>query len=172
MAFDIIAQLGLGGPIMVPIGVFSVLGVMSFLERLWNLPRSSRLGKEELEVLIQKVHTHRDRHNLLEEKGRQLVGALEKQTFLIGVTATVSPMLGLLGTVFGMIITFQDIQTAGVGDAGALAGGISQALITTFAGLSVGIPALIAHRWLQREIDVIALEWEAFCRQKLEEYDQ
>ena len=172
MAFEIIAQLGAGGPIMIPIGVLSVLGLMSFLERLWNLPRSSRKGREELEVLIGKIVGHTERQNLLEEKGRQLVGDLEKKTFLLGITATVSPMLGLLGTVLGMIITFQDIQTSGVGDASALAGGISQALITTLAGLSVGIPALIAHRWLQREIDVIALGWEAFCREKLQEHEQ
>ena len=172
MTVDMIAQLGLGGPVMIPIGVFSVLGLMSFLERLWNLPRSRQTGKEELEQFIPTIVAHPDRQILLEEKGRQLVGALEKKTFLLSVTATISPMLGLLGTVLGMIITFQDIQTAGVGDAGALAGGISQALITTFAGLCVGIPALIAYRWLLREIDSIALEWEAFCRKILEKYSQ
>ena len=67
-----------------------------------------------------------------------------------------------------MIVTFQDIEVAGVGDPAALAGGISQALVTTFAGLCVGIPALIAHRWVLREIDDMALDWEQSCRELLD----
>jgi biopolymer transport protein ExbB len=168
MDLDIIEQLRSGGPVMIPIGLLSLLGLMSFLERLWNIPRSRYQGKEELRSFITSTASHSDQLILLEERGRQLIGALRKKTFLLGVTATISPMLGLLGTVLGMIITFEDIQQAGVGDATALAGGISQALVTTFAGLCVGIPALIAHRWLLREIDDIGLDWEGFCRTELE----
>lgn len=168
MDLEIIEQLRSGGPVMIPIGLFSLLGLMSFLERLWNIPRSRYRGKENLRSYISSTLGHSDQLILLEERGRQLVGDLRKKTFLLGVTATVTPMLGLLGTVLGMIITFEDIQQAGVGDATALAGGISQALVTTFAGLCVGIPALIAHRWLLREIDDIALDWESCCRAELE----
>jgi biopolymer transport protein ExbB len=168
MELDIIEQLRSGGPVMIPIGFFSILGLMSLLERMWNIPRSRYQGKEDLRSYISKTLGHRDQLILIEERGRQLVGELRKKTFLLSVTATVTPMLGLLGTVLGMIITFEDIQHAGVGDATALAGGISQALVTTFAGLCVGIPALIAHRWLLREIDDIALDWEACCRAELE----
>ena len=72
-------------------------------------------------------------------------------------------MLGLLGTVIGMIKVFSVIVTAGVGDPGVLAGGISEALITTAAGLTVAIPSLIFHRHLKRKIDdlVVAMEQEA-----------
>ena len=168
MAVDILSHLIAGGPVMIPIGVLSVLGLMSTLERAWNLPKSRRKGKEELKTLVLESIRRDDRLVFLEEKGRQLVGRQMKKTFLLGVTATVAPMLGLLGTVLGMIVTFQDIQVAGVGDPAALAGGISQALVTTFAGLCVGIPALIAHRWVLREIDDIALDWEESCRELLD----
>lgn len=168
MNWEWIEQLQAGGPVMVPIGILSVLGLMSLLERVWSLPRSRYQGKDELRTYAQQTMGRDDQLLLLEEKGRQLVGALHKRTFLLGIVASVAPMLGLLGTVLGMIVTFSDIQEVGVGDAGALAGGISQALMTTFAGLCVGIPALVAHRWVLREIDDIALEWEESCRAELE----
>ena len=103
----------------------------------------------------------------LEEEAHQYIAKFERRTFLLGITASVAPMLGLLGTVLGMIITFDDIQNSGIGDAKSLAGGISQALITTFSGLAVGIPSLIAHRWLLKELDRKALELEVFCRAQL-----
>ena len=69
-------------------------------------------------------------------------------------------MLGLLGTVVGMIKVFSAITTAGVGDPTVLAGGISEALITTAAGLCVAIPALIFHRHLNTKVDRYALQME------------
>ena len=122
MAVDILSHLIAGGPVMIPIGILSVLGLMSALERAWNLPKSRKKGKEELKRLVLESLSRDDRLVFLEEKGRQLVGRQMKKTFLLGVTATVAPMLGLLGTVLGMIVTFQDIQVAGVGDPAALAG--------------------------------------------------
>ena len=73
---------------------------------------------------------------------------------------SVSPFVGLLGTVWGMILTFDVIQSEGLGSIAGLAGGVSQALITTWAGLSVGIPALIAHRWLLSRVDKLSLQFE------------
>jgi biopolymer transport protein ExbB len=72
----------------------------------------------------------------------------------------ISPLLGLLGTVIGMIEVFAAIVSAGVGNPGVLAGGISKALITTAAGLSVAIPALVFHRYLGSKVDRLALEME------------
>ncbi|MAA79599.1 MAG: biopolymer transporter ExbB [Deltaproteobacteria bacterium] len=168
MKWELVEQLQTGGPVMIPIAILSVLGLMSLLERVWSLPRSRYQGKEELRTYVRKTMEREEQLQLLEEKGRQLVGMLHKKTFLLGIVASVAPMLGLLGTVLGMIVTFSDIQEVGVGDAGALAGGISQALMTTFVGLCVGIPALVAHRWVLREIDDIALDWEESCRAELE----
>ena len=77
--------------------------------------------------------------------------------------AAITPLLGLLGTVIGMIKVFAAIQLEGTGNAAVLAGGISEALITTAAGLSVAIPSLFFHRYFQRKIDelVIYMEQEA-----------
>lgn len=83
---------------------------------------------------------------------------LESGLSLLGLTAAVAPLLGLLGTVTGMIKTFQVISLYGAGDARALSGGISEALVTTEFGLVVAIPALLAHAWLNRRARRIAIE--------------
>ena len=96
----------------------------------------------------------------VEEVGRRELAEMEKHTEVVGTVAAVAPLLGLLGTVLGMILTFEVIQDQGLGVVSSLAGGISQALITTFAGLSVGIPALIGHRYLLTRVDGLALDLE------------
>lgn len=97
---------------------------------------------------------------LAEEVGRRESAELERFTGVVGIVASVAPLLGLLGTVWGMIQTFDVIQANGMGDIGRMAGGISTALVTTFGGLSVGIPALIGHRYLLSRVDELTLELE------------
>jgi len=96
----------------------------------------------------------------LEESGRHVVHSLERYLNMLGTIATITPLLGLLGTVVGMIEVFTAIMTQGVGNAGALAGGISQALLTTATGLSIAILSLIFHRHFQRKIDGLAIDLE------------
>jgi len=97
---------------------------------------------------------------ILEEIGRQEVAHLERFVGILGVVAAVSPLLGLLGTVIGMIEVFQVISIEGVGKADILAGGISKALNTTAAGLSVAIPALVAYRIFESRINSFVIEIE------------
>ncbi len=97
---------------------------------------------------------------ILEEVGRQEVAHLERFVGVLGVVAAVSPLLGLLGTVIGMIEVFQVISLEGVGKANILAGGISKALNTTAAGLSVAIPALVAYRLFEARVNSFVLEIE------------
>ncbi len=99
----------------------------------------------------------------IEEAASKVVHDLERFVGVLGTIAAVTPLLGLLGTVFGMIEVFNAIMIKGSGNAGVLAGGISQALITTAAGLCVAIPAMIVHRYFQRHIDylVVTMEEEA-----------
>lgn len=96
----------------------------------------------------------------IEEVGRREAAEMERYVPVLGTIASISPLLGLLGTVGGMILTFQVIQDEGLGNVGSLAGGISQALISTFAGLSVGIPALVANRYLLARVDDLVIELE------------
>ena len=99
----------------------------------------------------------------LEDAGRHVVHELERFLNTLGTIAGVSPLLGLLGTVTGIIKAFNAIQAGGMGDPRALSGGIAEALITTAAGLMVAIPALIAYRYLRGKVDriVIAMEKDA-----------
>lgn len=92
---------------------------------------------------------------------------LERHLTSLGVIASVAPLLGLLGTVVGMIRVFAVLMLDDAGDPKALAGGISEALITTAAGLTVAIPALIFHRFLLRRVDDLALELEREAAQLL-----
>jgi biopolymer transport protein ExbB len=96
----------------------------------------------------------------IEDIGRHEAHGLERFLNSLGTIAVVSPLIGLLGTVFGMIEVFNVISVEGLGKAGALAGGISQALVTTAAGLLVAIPSLIAHRYLRRRVDTLVIEME------------
>jgi len=88
----------------------------------------------------------------VEDAGRHAVHSMEKPLNWLSVIAEVSPLLGLLGTVIGMIKVFAAINANGVGDAAHLASGISQALITTAAGLVVAIPAMLFHRHFKTKI--------------------
>ena len=97
----------------------------------------------------------------IEEAGRHVVHDLERYLNTLGTIAAITPLLGLLGTVIGMIKVFAAITTSGVGDPQALSGGISQALLTTAAGLCVAIPALIVYRYLRGRIDELVVGMEA-----------
>lgn len=96
----------------------------------------------------------------LEEVGRQEVAGLERFVDTLGTIAGVSTLLGLLGTISGMIEIFAVISTQTTVDPGTLAGGISEALITTMAGLSVAIPAIVMHRYLLNRTNGLTLEME------------
>jgi len=98
---------------------------------------------------------------ILEETGRQEVAHLDRYIGVLGVIAAISPLLGLLGTVIGMIEVFQVVSIQGVGQANILAGGISKALNTTAAGLTIAIPALVAYRIFEARVDRYVIEIEA-----------
>ena len=97
----------------------------------------------------------------VEEVGRRESAHLERYVGMVGVVAAVEPLLGLLGTVTGMIGVFRRVVSEGVGDPRLLAGGIWEALVTTAAGLTVAIPAYLAWRWLVAGVRDRVLEMEA-----------
>ena len=106
---------------------------------------------------------HRERSVMIqaiEDAGRHVAHDLERFLNTLGTIAAVSPLLGLLGTVTGMIRTFKAITVAGVGTPAAMAGGIAEALITTAAGLLVAIPALFAYRYLRGRVDALVIQME------------
>lgn len=96
----------------------------------------------------------------LEEVGRQESASLERFVEGLGTIAGVSTLLGLLGTISGMIKIFSVISSQTVVNPGSLAGGISEALITTYAGLTVAIPTIVMYKYLQSKTNALILEME------------
>jgi biopolymer transport protein ExbB len=131
--------------------------------KLKALQASSPLGRILAGGLINAKHGRDIMKESIEHEASQVIHELERFLNPLGTVAVIAPLLGLLGTVIGMIKVFAEIQLAGVGNAGNLAGGISEALITTAAGLTVAIPALICHRYFIRRVDelVVGMEQEA-----------
>ena len=118
-------------------------------QHIEQLRRSSPLGQVLAAALVNR---HRGREvikDAVEDTGRHVVHDLERFLNTLGTIAGITPLLGLLGTVIGMINVFSAIMMHGVGDPTQLAGGISQALITTAAGLTIAIPAFFFYRYFR-----------------------
>ena len=99
---------------------------------------------------------------VVEETGRRESAPLQRFLGLMGTIATISPLLGLLGTVLGMIRAFNVIASQGMGTPATLGGGISEALVTTAAGMTVAIPVILAHRYLSSKLDQLIIEMEEY----------
>ena len=125
-----------------------------------TIREGSPLGRILAAGLTNRMHSKEIMKESIEEVGRQVVHELERYLNTLGTIAAISPLLGLLGTVIGMIKVFTAITTAGVGNPTVLAGGISEALITTAAGLSVAIPSLMFHRYLTGRVDQLVVMME------------
>jgi biopolymer transport protein ExbB len=146
-------------------------------QKVWGLIESNQVNDKVIAALEQNSplgrvlaaglkNRNRPREVLmqrLEDTGRHVIHELERFLNTLGTIAGVSPLLGLLGTVTGIIKSFNAIQAGGMGDPRALSGGIAEALICTAAGLMVAIPSLVAYRLLRSKVDgiVIAMEKDA-----------
>lgn len=131
--------------------------------KLKELKQSSELGQILAAGLSNSRHGREVMKDSIEEAASKVVHDLERYLNPLGTIAAITPLLGLLGTVLGMIKVFAAIMVQGSGNAGVLAGGISEALITTAAGLTVAIPAMVMHRYFSRKVDelVVTMEQEA-----------
>jgi biopolymer transport protein ExbB len=133
-----------------------------------DITGAASLCKKKSSVLTRILYTailHKDKDRaeikeIIEDAGRHEVPVLERYTNLLGTIANISPLLGLLGTVTGMIKVFAVIAFEGVGHPRALAGGISEALITTAAGLVVAIPALVFYNYFLTKSESLIVELE------------
>ena len=117
-------------------------------------------------ALVITALEHRDRpreemREAVEDRGRQEVARLERGLGVLETIAAIAPLLGLLGTVLGMIEVFDVVSRQGAGQAQNLSGGISEALITTATGLAIGIPSLVAYNWLVGRAESLVLDIEA-----------
>ncbi len=131
--------------------------------RISSLRGSSPLGRVLAAGLMNRHYSREVMKESIEEAGRHVVLELERYLNTLGTIASISPLLGLLGTVLGMIKIFTAISAVGVGSPTEMAGGLSEALITTVTGLVVAIPSLMFYRHFQRRVDelVSTMEQEA-----------
>ena len=149
----------------------------NLLSQVWNWIKNNEMDARRVrelrngsplgQILAAGINSHRRGRELMKENIQEVAGHvvhdLERYLNTLGTVAAISPLLGLLGTVIGMIKVFSVIRLEGTGNAAILAGGISEALITTAAGLTVAIPSLFFYRYFQRKVDelVINMEQEA-----------
>ena len=121
---------------------------------------SSELGRVLAAGLGEHPSTLEERKIAIEDAGRRSVVHLERFLAALGTIAMITPLLGLLGTVWGLIVVFDQITVGGAGQPSDLAGGIAQALVTTAAGLIIAIPAVIFHRYFHRRVLVLVSRME------------
>lgn len=129
-------------------------------QKIELIRRSSPLGRILASGLVNIDRERAVMKEAVEEAGRHVVHELERYLNMLGTIAAITPLLGLLGTVIGMIKVFSAITAFGVGDPTVLAGGISEALITTATGLSVGIPSLMFHRYFRGRVNELTIGME------------
>ena len=146
----------------------------NLVAQVWQVHRKSQLSNSHISAikeasplgrilaagLTNRRYSREVMKEAIEEVGRQVVHELERFLNTLGTIASIAPLLGLLGTVIGMIKVFSAITSAGVGDPTVLAGGISEALITTATGLAVAIPSLMFHRYLTGRVDMLVVKME------------
>lgn len=132
-------------------------------EKLKQMRTNSQLGRILAAGLSNSRHGRDVMKDSIQEAANQVVHDMERFVGALGTIAAIAPLLGLLGTVIGMIKVFTALNLEGAGNPSVLAGGISEALITTAAGLTVAIPAMVAHRFFVRRVDtlVVTMEQEA-----------
>ncbi len=146
----------------------------NMLPEVWNKIKQNQLDAAELrelrnssalgQILASGLVSAKSGRTIMVESIEQAAGHvihdMSRYLNLLGTIAQITPLLGLLGTVLGMIRVFTEIMAQGTGNANVLAGGISEALITTAAGLTVAIPTLLFYRFFQRRIDTLVVELE------------
>lgn len=148
---------------------YDILAPIEELLREQKIPEAMTLCKRHdnttsrllLVAILNADHSKAEIKEMIEDQGRQEVAILERYLTTLGTIASISPFLGLLGTVVGLLKVFDAIaQSGGVTNAAVLSDGIHNALITTVAGLCVAIPSLVAYNYFARRAEALILEAE------------
>ncbi|RKZ43062.1 MAG: MotA/TolQ/ExbB proton channel family protein [Candidatus Parabeggiatoa sp. nov. 3] len=129
-------------------------------QRLARLRNHSPLGLILVAGLVNRSHNRDMMKDAIQEASNRVIHDLEKYLNTLGTIAEITPLLGLLGTVMGMIRMFAAIGEVGLGNPMVLSSGLSEALVTTAAGLTVAIPAFIFHRYFRGVVDELVLSME------------
>ncbi len=130
------------------------------------LPNVIKLGLQNYHLPKSEIK------EILEDQGRQEIRALERGLPVLETIAAIAPLLGLLGTVLGMVRVFAVIKDQGIGQTAALSGGISEALLTTVTGLFIGIPVLIAYNYFTSKSESLVLDIEKYTNQLIQKINK
>jgi biopolymer transport protein ExbB len=160
------------GSIISPALVAAVDRQLQTREQMDALRLLSESDPTVLGQLIRAVFTHAslpktENVEVMQSLARQIVGRMERGLTTLSLIAELGPLLGLLGTVIGMVKLFQDVAQKGLGDPAMISRGIYEALTATMTGLGIAIPALIAYMFLRRRIEVLVLELERYTDELL-----
>jgi biopolymer transport protein ExbB len=154
-----------GGILMYPIFAMLIVALFLIAERFFVLFKNRNISEEIIKQIIfsPKIKTREDAEKAVEAEFAKIVPHLESRLPVISILGTTAPLLGLLGTVMGMIELFNVITLHGTADPKLLAGGISIALVTTEAGLSVAIPVHLLHTWVAGRVEkaIAKMDYEA-----------
>lgn len=193
-----------GGPVMWPLLVFSLLGVIFIIERFFALrkakinvneflakTRKALIVNRSIQAAIKTCEEYRgpvasilkagllkfgqpreDVERTIENAALYEMGRLEKNLVWLASIANVAPLLGFFGTVAGMIKSFEALAEAGLSNPGLVAAGISEALITTAAGLFVAIPTQLAYNWFMAKINKFVRDIETSSNMLLETFGE
>lgn len=194
---DMMEALIAGGWLMLPLLGCSLLAMIIIIERLWTL-RAGRIAplglaqevcslvaRGQVNLFWLEAHSplggvlaaglrnarlgHEQVRARLQEAATAVIHDMERFLSPLGTIAAITPLIGLLGTVVGMIEVFSVIVSGeGASRTADLAGGISQALVTTAAGLTIAIPSLMFHRYFQRRVEDITVRMEEQASQVVE----
>ena len=155
-----------GGVFMWPLLACSVLIISISIERLWFLQlrlvsQLSSLGYLLINCIKYKNLPRENLESKIEEKASEVKHLLDRNLTMLGTLATISPLLGLLGTVVGMITAFTGLSEITGANPDVLAEGISQALITTAFGLFIAVPGLVMHKYFEQKISHLLINLQA-----------
>ncbi|MBI3561384.1 MAG: MotA/TolQ/ExbB proton channel family protein [Gammaproteobacteria bacterium] len=129
-------------------------------QRIQSLGNNSPLGRVLAAGIANRQFSREVMRESMETVGRQVAHELNRYLTMLGSIAAGAPLVGLLGTVFGMIRAFADISAHGVGNPQIVGGGISEALINTAAGLTIAIPALFFYRFFRARVETMVMKME------------
>lgn len=155
---DLLSYIEKGGIIGYILLAMLTIGLTTTIWKYFQIIRSTRNRSLFIQELIGSINQTKDKAlilNYVKSSLEEKLGDLEKGMGLIKTIATLAPLLGLLGTVIGILVAFETIASSGMGDTTTFAGGISLALVTTILGLIISIPHYVGYNFLAHKLDTL-----------------
>ncbi len=155
---DLLSYIEKGGIIGYVLLAMLTIGLTTTVWKYFQIIQSTRNRGLFIQEMLGSINQSKDKAlvlNYVKSSLEEKLGELEKGMGLIKTIATLAPLLGLLGTVIGILVAFETIASSGMGDTSTFAGGISLALVTTILGLIISIPHYVGYNFLAHKLDTL-----------------